>query len=538
MLCFGDSIEPKYHSRAEQPLGTKMTSKPTRRLALFVSIAALTPALAASGAEPPKDNPYFVNGQETLAARRALKPNKKPARNVILFIGDGMDPTTVAAARIYDGQTRGEEGEENFLSFEKFPFLAMSKTYNTDAQVPDSAGTMSAIATGVKTRIGVISLTGDVTTGNCASAAAAMTPTIGELSEMAGLATGIISTSRITDATPAAVYAHAASRSWENEAALPAEAVENGCKDIARQLIEFPYGDGLDVVMGGGRASFITADETDPEDTNAKGRRRDGRDLTAEWTAKGNNRAFIWNREMFDAIDPAAAPKVLGLFEPSVMKYETDRAGDAAGEPSLAEMTKKAIEILRQDVDGYFLMVEGGRVDHAHHAGNAARALKDTQALSQAVAAARAMTSEMDTLIIVTADHGHTLSFAGYPRKGTDILGLSTAIAGESDSPDDFARGADGKRYTTLGYANGPGSILEGQKKAGERHDPTQEEVAGVNYHQQSAVPSDAETHGGQDVTIYASGPHAYLFGGVVEESYIFHVIDDALALRKRAAGK
>ena len=515
-----------------------MTPKSNRRLAVFAGLAALSPALAVSAAESPTDNPYLVNGQETLAARRALKPNTKPARNVILFIGDGMDPTTVAAARIYDGQTRGEEGEENFLSFEKFPYLAMSKTYNTDAQTPDSAGAMSAIATGVKTKIGVISLSDAVVTGNCASAKNAMVSTLGELSERAGLATGIVSTSLITDATPAAVYAHAASRSWQSDASLPPEAVENGCRDIARQLIEFPDGDGLDVVLGGGRGPFMPIEVADPEAAAAKGARRDGRNLTDEWTEKGNNRVYVWNKDMFDAIDPATAPKVLGLFEPSVMKYETDRESDAAGEPSLVEMTKKAIEILRQDKDGYFLMIEGGRIDHAHHAGNAARALKDAQALSQAVAAAREMTSENDTLIIVTADHGHTLSFAGYPRKGSNILGLSTAIAGESDSPDEFARGADGKRYTTLGYANGPGSILEGQKKAGERPDPTEEEVADVNYHQQSAIPSDAETHGGQDVTVYASGPHAYLFGGVVEESYIFHVIDDALSLRKRAAAK
>ena len=504
-----------------------------RAAALSAIIAAL-PALARAEA-PVEQDKYFKDGQQTLAARRAVQPNKKAAKNVILFIADGMDPTTVAVARIFDGQTRGEEGEENFLSFERFPHLAMSKTYNTDSQVPDSAGTASSMATGVKTKIGVLSLSDAVVTGNCASSKNAMVANVGELAERAGMATGVVSTSLITDATPAAMYAHAASRSWQSDAALPPEAVENGCKDIARQLIEFPEGDGLEVVLGGGRAPFLPAEAIDPEYPDAKGARRDGRNLTEEWTKKGDNRPFVWNKEGFDALDPASSPKALGLFEPAAMKYEADRGGDPAGEPSLVDMTKKAIEILRQDKDGFFLMVEAGRVDHAHHAGNAARALRDAQMFSEAIAAADQMTNDSDTLIIVTADHGHTLTFAGYPRKGSDILGLVTASAEADNQRDGYALAGDGKTYTTLGYANGPGSILPGQREAGARHEPTAAEAADINYKQQSTVPGRSETHGGQDVTIYAKGPHAYLFGGVVEESYIFHVIDDALGLRKRA---
>lgn len=504
----------------------------TSLFALLAAFAAAAPAVAA----PVDADPYFKDGQAMLAARRAMKPNKRPAKNVILFIADGMDPTTIAAARIYDGQTRGEEGEENFLSFERFPHLAMAKTYNTDAQTPDSAGTASAMATGVKTKIGVISLNDAVVTGNCASAKAAMVANVAELGERAGLSTGVVSTSLITDATPAAMYAHAATRSWQRDAALTPEAVENGCKDIARQLVEFPDGDGIDVALGGGRANFLPAETADPEVDGAKGGRGDARDLTAEWTAKGNNRLYVWNKRGFDAIDPATGPKVLGLFEPSVMKYEADRDTDAGGEPSLVEMTKKAIEILKNDRDGYFLMVEGGRVDHAHHAGNAARALRDAQIFAEAVAAADAMTNDKDTLIVVTADHGHTLTFSGYPKKGNDILGLVSASPEDDEQRDGYALAADKKTYTTLGYQNGPGSILLGQQKAGERHDPTPAEVADLNYRQQSATPTASETHGGQDVTIYAKGPRAFLFGGTVEQSYVFHVIDDALSLRKRAS--
>ena len=117
-----------------------------------------------------------------------------------------------------------------------------------------------------------------------------------------------------------------------------------------------------------------------PEDTEKTGRRTDKRDLTAEWTAKSNNNVYVFDKKGFDAVDVKSGAKILGLFEMSHMEYEADRAKDAAGEPSLAEMTAMAIDRLPQDEDGFVLMVEGGRIDHAHHAGNAARALEDTLA--------------------------------------------------------------------------------------------------------------------------------------------------------------
>lgn len=484
-------------------------------------------------------DPYFVAGQRTLAARRALKPNTKPAKNVILFVGDGMDPTTVAAARILDGQGDGKTGEENLLSFEKLPYVAMSKTYNTNAQVPDSAGTMSAMVTGVKTKAGVLSVTDAAKYGDCASSRAAEAASAGLLAKKAGMALGIVTTTRITHATPAAVYAHSPSRDWEADSNLPESAQKEGCRDIARQLLEFDVNGGPEVVLGGGRLKFLPAETTDPEYADRKGERRDGRDLTKEWASRSPDHKFIWNREGFNAIDPSvSSPHLLGLFDTSHMQYEADRAADRGGEPSLAEMTSKAIDILSKNRNGYFLMVEAGRIDHAHHAGNAARALIDTRALSRAVEIAQSKTNDRDTLIIVTADHGHTLTFAGYAARGTPILGLSTPIAGGEggDSDGEHALAADKKPYTTLGYANGPGSVFAGEIKDGKRPAPRAEEVTDVSYRQQSTVPLGSETHGGQDVTIYAVGPHAHLFGGVVEQNYIFHVIDDALDLRKRAA--
>ncbi|WP_375205877.1 alkaline phosphatase [Hyphococcus sp.] len=471
---------------------------------------------------------WFDGAQATLAQRKGVTHNTSKAKNVILFVADGMDPTTVAAARIYDGQSRGEEGEENLLSFERFPHLAMSKTYTTDTQVPDSAGTMTAMTTGYKTRSGMISVKKESPRGDCEASLAAHAPTFIEIAEQAGLATGVISTARLTHATPAATYAHVPDRDWESDAALPEGAYEAGCRDIASQLIDFPYGDGVDFAMGGGRTNFLPVDAQDPEDQERKGWRKDGRNLTAEWVAKSDKHTFVWNKAQFDAIDPAADPRVLGLFEGSHLEYEADRENDAGGEPSLEEMTRKAIDVLSRNDEGFVLMVEAGRVDHAHHGGNAARALMDAQEYAQAVAAAYEMTDPQDTLIIVTADHGHTLTFAGYPAKGNNILGL-VKYAGE------MTMAEDGKPYPTLGYANGPGSVYHEGVDHAERPIGDEATVSGVDYQQPSLVPTGSETHGGQDVTIYASGPDAWLFSGVVEQNYIFHVMMDALRLDPQA---
>ena len=154
--------------------------------------------------------------------------------NVILFLGDGMGISTVTAARIFAGQQQGLQGEEYSLSFEDFEHLALIKTYNTDAQVPDSAGTISAILTGEKTRAGVSGIKSLVERGNCKQALENSLPTLLEAAEAAGFLTGIVSTARITHATPAGTYAHFPERNWENNSELPEQAIEEGCRDIAQ----------------------------------------------------------------------------------------------------------------------------------------------------------------------------------------------------------------------------------------------------------------------------------------------------------------
>ena len=463
----------------------------------------------------------------TLSRIKAQQPIRTKARNIILFIGDGNGVSTVTATRIYAGQKRGQKGEEFVLSYDALPHLALAKTYNTNAQTPDSAGTATAILTGVKTKAGMLSVTDRVNRGDCVAALDNQATTAFELAEAAGMSTGIVSTARVTHATPAAAYAHSADRNYEDDSKLDSQKKAAGCTDIATQLAEFNIGDGIDIIMGGGRRHFIGRQMIDPE--GQKGKRADGKNLIRQWQSRYKDGAYIWNKQGFDRLT-AENQKVLALFNSSHMAYEADRSDDRGGEPSLAEMTAKSIQLLAKNPQGYMLMVESGRIDHAHHAGNARRALEEGLAFDAAVKVALQSTDPQQTLVIVTADHSHTLMMQGYAKRGNDILGLSYAIdAGDGENIGKLNLSADGKPYTTLVYANGPGAVT------GERADLRKTDVTAIDYKQQAAIGRKSETHSGEDVVIYARGPKAYLFAGTVEQNYIFQVMNEAADLVGRA---
>lgn len=505
---------------------------------------ALTTHAAAAPAQTPEE--WFQSGRAAVEKAKQVEPIRGRARNVILFLGDGMGVSTVTAARILEGQQRGLSGEENALAFEQLPYVALSKTYSANQQTADSAPTMSAIMTGIKTSDGLISVTDRVARGNFRAVAANAAKTLLERAEDAGMATGVVTTTRITHATPAACYAHSPDRDWESDADQPAAANEAGFPDIARQLIEFAHGDGLEVALGGGRSKFLPSASRDPEDPARTGERRDGRDLTREWQERRPGSVYVWNKTQLNAIDPAKVRHLLGLFRPSHMQYEYDRSREAADEPSLTDMTARALDVLSRQQKGYFLMVEGGRIDHGHHAGNAYRALTETIEFARAVKLAMDRTDARDTLIIVTADHSHTLVLSGYPKRGNPILGK---VVEPGHAARDYARDALGLPYTTLGYANGPGyagqsrSQPQGAKRyphdglgyfgitAG-RPDLTDVDTTAPDYLQESTLPMQAETHGAEDVAVYARGPRAHLIRGVIEQHVIFHVMAEALGLR------
>ena len=438
------------------------------------------------------------------AADAAPVASEGKAKNVILFVGDGMGISTITAARILAGQQQGLDGEEYSLSFEKFPDTALVKTYNTDAQVPDSAGTATALNSGSKTRMGVLNIAPEAARGDCAAAQGQNLPLIAAEAHDKGKAVGIVTTTRLTHATPAAVYSHSPDRDWEADSDIPASQQGLGCTDIAAQLVDFPF----DLAFGGGSRNFYGS---------AKGGKRSDKtaDLPAQWAARTGGTVVTDTASMrrADLDEP-----VLGLFSPSHMTYQLDRTAETK-EPTLTEMTAEAIRRLSGDPDGFYLMVEGGRIDHAHHQGRAGYALEETIELARAVQYALANTDPEETMILVTADHSHVFTMAGYPKRGNPILGLVYPPAGGDDEHPGGTSGPmiarDGQPYTTLGYGNGPGAVQ------GERGMPE----TGPKATQQSLIPLGSETHGGEDVALFGTGPGAGRVHGVIEQNLVYDIM-------------
>lgn len=430
------------------------------------------------------------------------------AKNVIFFLGDGMGINTLTASRIYS------VGEEGSLTIDTLPQSAFIKTFSHDAQVTDSAPSMSAYMTGVKSNNGVISMDGDATyESDCSKSAGKRATTLLELAKQAGRATGVVTTTRITHATPAATYAHICNRDLENDIAaqlVPGGAGFNGA-----------LGDGVDVVLGGGSRHFLPGDQ--------KGKRGDGRNLIDEMRAQGYQ--FVSNESELAAA--ATDKKLLGLFGSSHMNYELDRK---SGEPSLSEMTVSALKHLKQNKRGYFLMVEGGRIDHALHDTNAKRALVDTVAFNDAIQAAIDEVKKSDpelknTLIVVTADHDHTLVLNGYAKRTGKTTATNPGVLGLVKNYGDGNPTLDkeGNPYTIIGFGNGHNRV------EGPRQSLDEATVSADDYAQEAVVRiSDVageETHGGTDVFLGAMGHGAEGFHGSMDNTAVFNVVKAAAEL-------
>lgn len=550
----------------------------------FLLSTALTALATASFAQdlPQADNEWFKAGQARVEELMAVQPNTGRAKNVILFTADGNGVGTNYAIRLFSGQQAGGLGDDYVQPSETFPHSALVKTYSANGQTPDSAPTASAMNTGVKTKNDIINMPDSVAVGDCEAGLQNGLTTFAEIVSGMGKSVGVISTARITHATPAAVYARSVDRDWENSAEIP-----EGCaqKDIAAQLIDQMKAGVIDVALGGGRSQFLPEGTEDAE--GKKGLRDDGRNLVEEAQAAGF--AFAQDEDSFKALTWGNNQPVLGLFEGSHMKYEADRTG----EPSLAEMTEAAIRSLSQNEQGFYLNIEGGRVDHANHDGNVKRALVDGKAFQDAIARAAELTDAQDTLIIVTADHEHAIAFNGYCGRGTPIEGLCYKVneAGV-EHLDELETAADGKPYSVVGFLNGVGSVLveqatpelaatdsaatsastdvtapepapamdavaqaadaaapgatpadvaaEAAEAAAEPAQPvyaapegratlTQEEATDIDFVQQALIPMSSETHSGEDVAVFARGPWSHLFDGLIEQNVIFHVMNKAV---------
>lgn len=431
------------------------------------------------------------------------------AKNVILFIGDGMGPTVLTATRLF------KVGEEGNLEMMKLPRSARIKTFSNDAQTTDSAPSMAAYTTGVKMNNEVIAMSSDTkavapgkdvngnkTVNNCSSDNGKPVPTILELAKAAGKAVGAVTTTELTHATPAATYAHICHRDAAYD--IAAQAVPGGAG------FNQALGDGVDVLMGGG------ANHWTPYSASNKGGRNDNRDLTAEMKAQGYS--YVTTQSELAKV---TSGKVLGLFSSkSHLDYELDRVakGAANTQPSLSEMTAKAIDLLSKNSQGYFLMVEGGRIDHALHGTNAKRSLTDAVALDEAVKTALGKVDLNNTLIVVTADHDHTMTINGYSAKGNPVLDL--VKNGDGSTQNDV----DGKPFTTLVFGNGP-------NRPDVRPVLTSDQVMANDYLQETGVKLTSETHGGGDVMLFADGAGSNRFKGTLDNTKVFGKLREALGL-------
>jgi alkaline phosphatase len=460
---------------------------------------------------------WLLSGLLAVVTLSGCSTDTPAPKNVIFFLGDGMGMTTMTAARIY---AVGEDGD---LTMDTLPETAFIKTFSNDAQVADSAPSMAAYMTGVKMNNEVVSMSADTVavspgkdaaTGvtnsinNCTSSNGSPVQTLLEMAIAKGMGTGVVSTARLTHATPAATFSHICNRNAEY--------------DIARQAVpggvgyNTARGNGVDVLMGGISQYWVPFNATGSA-AEKKGR-PDGRNLVNEMKAKGYT--FVSDKTTFDAATTTSGSKILGLFDQAFsqghMSYELDR--NAALEPSLAEMTSKAIDVLSKNSSGYFLMVEGGRIDHALHGTNAKRALVDTIAFDDAIKAALAKVDLTNTLVVVTADHDHTMVFNGYPKKGNPILDIVRSYTDGLPTKD-----ADGKTFTTLVFGQSP-------NRPGDRADVDSATALGNDYLQEGTVKvaSGNESHGGGDVNLFATGAGSSTFKGTIDNTKVFTLIKSA----------
>ncbi|XP_076176953.1 alkaline phosphatase 4-like [Ptiloglossa arizonensis] len=457
---------------------------------------------------------WLKAGQENLQKNLGYRNVEKRAKNVIIFIGDGMGMSTITAGRIFKGQSKGTTGEEYKLAFEMFPNTGFAKTYNTDKQVPDSAATATAIFSGSKCRYKVIGLDTRSEYNHCDEAINRVTKltTIADWAQETGMSTGFVTTTRITHATPAALYAHTNNRDWECDTSIPDQ--YKGCvKDIASQLFENAPGSNFEVMMGGGGQHLgLEVGPLDP-DTCVRG---DGKNLAATWAENNPEGRLVTNAEDLMSIDIANTTKILGVFNCSHLPYHQLMTKET---PSLANMTTQAVKLLRKNQNGFLLMVESGKIDIAHHKNYAKLALREVSELEDAVQAALVQLNLDETLIIVTADHSHAFTMNGYPLRGNEILGF----ANDPTRPEILP-------YETLTYANGPGFVHHRRNDSNNVNEtwiPVEQDKTRDDpfYMHMAGMYLKDETHGGEDVGVYSIGPYSHLIRGTFEQNYIAHVV-------------
>lgn len=425
--------------------------------------------------------------------------------NVILLIPDGFGPASVTMARDY---LRWRDGTAE-LAYDSL-HVGSSRTFSTSSRITDSAAGGTALATGEKTYNGAIS----VDTSKQAVA------TLLEGAERNDMATGLVATSRITHATPAVFSAHVPDRGQENR--------------IARQQLN----QDIEVMLGGGRRHFV------PQSA-AGSAREDDRNLLA--TARDRGYTVV---ESGDELTQAGDGRLLGLFSDSHMAYELDR--DGTGQPSLATMTEAAIDRLSTDEDGYFLMVEGSRIDHAGHGNDAAAHLHDILAFNDAVETAlNTAKANENTLVLVVSDHetgGLTLGrnrdgegiYAWHPDVLEDVTASSGVIADSIRSIRSSDAGEDEKEQQiarTLTHFTSVSDIADDTvEKLMEVDGPyTVGRTVSTVVNRKALVGWTSHAHTGVDVSLYGYGPGAYQFIGNHDNTEVGRLLAELMGTDLRA---
>lgn len=394
-----------------------------------------------------------------------------PGRSAVLFIGDGMGSSYVTVTRVALGGSAGR------LHLDEMPYTALVRTYAADSPVTDSAAAVTAMACGRKTANGVL--------GQDASAVYGKKDgrpleSIAAWGKRRGMGIGLVTTTRVTHATPAGFYASVNDRDRE--------------RAIARQAIAAP----IDLLLGGGEKFFGSAAPPRDQDGWSPG---DREDLEAAARSKG----WVIARSASELTAVTSLEhRVLGLFAESHLPYETRGPvpQDRHGAPTLEQMTRWAIGALRKTGRPFFLMVEGGRIDHAGHENWARTLVDETAAFDAAIGAALTMLDPKTTLVLVTADHETGgLAMNGYPGEKDGILGTVADAAGE-------------KPHAVLSFASGPGT----------GGDPG-EAPYGADDRRPSAIALESAAHTGIDVTLYGWGAGAGEVHGTLDNTAVYALL-------------
>ncbi|MCM3176436.1 alkaline phosphatase [Cytobacillus horneckiae] len=395
-------------------------------------------------------------------------PNKGKAKNVIFMIPDGYSTSYATNYRWY-------KGEETVLDS---MLVGMQRTYSANSKVTDSAAAGTAMATGVKTNNGMISTSPD----------GKELETVLEAAEKNGKSSGLVATSTITHATPAVFASHVASRADEAE--------------IAPQLLD----NDVDVILGGGKNYF-------PE--------------TLLNDAKKDGYKYVSNKN--ELKNTKKTNKLIGLFADEGMAPELDR--DETNQPSLADMTKSALDVLKRDKNGFFLMVEGSQIDWAGHDNDAAWAMKDSEAFEDAVAeAVKFAKKDGNTLVVVTGDHDTGgMSVGGYGKgdANPEILRNVTAtgdyMANELNKKRSNVKKVV-KKYTSLDLTNDEANRIKLAENPSMEINKVISERALVGW--------TSTGHTGTDVPLYAYGPGSDLFAGLHENTDLPVMIAKAMKVK------